>query len=104
MPFGLTCLRRKKSLHKIPGGLWPDDAAAQTNDVHVIILDALSRREVIEYKTGSHSRNLVRTYRSAHTAPTNGNSPVQLTGRDGLPEWDDEIRIVVIGAQNMGAE
>ena len=59
MALGLAELGRQERLDKVPGQERPQCPSAQTNYVHVIILDPLSGGEVIADQTGSNSRNLV---------------------------------------------
>src|SRR5262245_6981351 len=68
---GLTEIGRQESLDKVPGGGRPDNATAQTYNVHVIILDSLPGREMVEDQTGSRSLNLVGADGCAHTATAN---------------------------------
>ena len=59
MAFGFARLRSQKRLDKVPRGGRPHNAATQTNDVHVVILDALLSREVVVDQTCSRAGNLV---------------------------------------------
>src|SRR5262249_23388064 len=93
--FGLTELGGQERLDKIPGGLRPDDATAHTNDIHMIILDSLTGREVIEDQTGADARNLVGADGCAHAAAAHRHSALHLTGRHRPSEWNNKIRIVI---------
>ena len=59
MAFGLTELGRQERFDKVPGDGRTHCSAAQTNNVHVIILDPLPGGEVIADQTGSNAGNLV---------------------------------------------
>src|SRR5215469_3557813 len=77
--FGLAELSREKSFDKVPGHHGSHDAATQTNDVHVIVLDTLPSREVIIDQSGASSRNLVGTDGSANPAAANRNPTLYRT-------------------------
>ena len=80
MTFILAELRRQESLDKVPGNRRPNCATAETNKVHVIILDALSRREMVENQRGSNTWNLVGADRRAHAAAAYSYPTLNLTG------------------------
>ena len=74
MPLRLAELGLKKGFDKVPGHHGSHDPATQTDNVHVVILDSLSRREVIVDQTRSGSRHLVGADRGADTTATDGDS------------------------------
>jgi hypothetical protein len=82
--FGLAELGRQEGLDQVPGGGRPHNATAQTNNVHVIILDSLPGREVVEDQTGSHALNLVGADGRTHAAAANSYSAIHLTRRHRL--------------------
>jgi hypothetical protein len=47
MSLFLAKLGGKKGLNKIPGDGWSDRPASHTKDVHMVVLDALSSREMV---------------------------------------------------------
>src|SRR5215831_12885046 len=66
--FGLTVLSRQKRLYKVPSHSRSYRPAAHTQDVHVIVLDALLGREVVMDQCGTDAVNLVGTHRRADVA------------------------------------
>jgi hypothetical protein len=72
MAFGLAEFGCQKSFDEVPSHHGSHDPATQTNNVHVIVLDALPSREVVIDQTGANSRDFVGTDRSTH--PTSANS------------------------------
>src|SRR5262245_1604933 len=97
-------LRGQERLNKIPRDGGPDGAAPDADDVHVIVLDALSRGKVVMNQSGTGARNLVRADRGTDAATADGNSALHRTRRHRLRERDDEVRIVVVGAQLVRPE
>src|SRR5262249_49799067 len=104
MPRRRAELRGQERLHEIPGHGRANDAATDADDVHVIVFDSLSRRKVIVNQSGPGPRNLVRADRGAHAAAADGHSALHRARRHRAGEWDDEVRIVVVGAQLVRAE
>src|SRR5690349_5895086 len=51
--------RVQERVNHVPRERRTDDAAAHADDVHVIVLDALSRREVILHEPGAHAVHFV---------------------------------------------
>src|SRR5262245_35554492 len=100
----LAELGGQERLHEVPGSAWADRAAPETDDVHVIVFDALLGREVIIDQRGPNSRNLVGADRDAHPAATESDPALDRACRHGLSERDDEVRIVVILVQLVRAE
>src|SRR5262245_51195078 len=104
MAFGVTCLRRQKGLDQIPGGFRSDNAPAEANDVHVIILNALPRRKVIEDEACSYSMNFVGADGCTHTAAANRDAAIYFTRGNRLAKGDHKIGIIIIGMQIVSTE
>src|SRR5262245_24731146 len=104
MPRRLAELRGQERLHEIPGHGRAYDAAADADDVHVNVLDSLGRRKVVVNQSGPDPRDLVRTDRGADAAAAKGHSALHRARRYRAAERDDEVRIVVVGAQLVRAE
>jgi hypothetical protein len=60
----------QKGLDQFPGERRPDDFSAQTEDIHVVIFDALMSGENIMDEPGTHARNFVRCDGRTHAAAT----------------------------------
>ena len=67
-----TRLRREKRLNQMPSDLRPDRPAAEAQDVEVVVLDALSSREMILQERRANIGDLVRADASADAAPAQG--------------------------------
>src|SRR5262245_7259786 len=100
----LTELGGQEGLHEIPGHTLPCRAATDADDVHVVVFDTLRRRKMIMDQPGPDTGNLVRADRGPHTAAADGNTTLDRSCRYGLSERNDEIRIVVVRGQRVGAE
>ena len=104
MPRGVAEFSREKSLHQIPRDCGSFRPAAETQDIQVIVLDALQGGKMIVNRTGARSRNLVGADRRADAAAANGHAPVNLPGGHSLRQWNDIVGVVVVGPQVMGTE
>ena len=62
------------SLDEIPGDFGSDSAPAHAEHVHVVILHALLRREVVVDERGADARDLVDADRRADAASADGNA------------------------------
>src|SRR5262245_20295310 len=99
MPGRVAEFRGQKRLNEIPRDGGPDGAATDADDVHVVVFDPLSRGKVVMNQSGTGARNLVGADRGADAAAANGDSTLHGARRHRLSERDDEVRIVVVGAQ-----
>src|SRR4029453_1780837 len=104
VPCGLAVLRAEKGLDQVPGQLRPDGPSAQAENVHVIVLHALAGREVILDETGSPPWNLFGAHRDAHSAPAYCQPALHRARHQRTTERLHEVRIVVGGGEDMGAE
>src|SRR5262245_50591837 len=92
---GLAVARSEIGLDQIPRDLGAHRAAAHAEDVHVVVLDALPRREVIVNERGPNAPHLVRTDRSPDSAPADRHTAIDRPRRDRSRERRDGVRIVV---------
>src|SRR5215510_9021639 len=104
MPGRVAEFRGQERLNKIPRDGGPDGAAPDADDVHVVVFDALSRGKVIMNQSGTGARNFVGADRGPDAAAADGDSALHGARRDRLGERDDEVRIVVVGAQLVRPE
>src|SRR6516165_2867351 len=96
MSVGLTEFGGQKGLDQVPSHRWSDCPTTHANNVHVIILDPLPRREVIVDQRRAHAGNLVGTYRCPHTAAADRHATFDQTHHHPPAERGDKIRIVVV--------
>src|SRR6266699_113536 len=90
--------------YEFPGDRWSDRAATQTDDVDVIVLNALPRREGVVDQRRAHTRNLVGAHGCADAAAADRNASLHQSGGHRLGQRDREIGIIVIEIENGGAE
>ena len=91
-------------LDEIPGDFGSDRPAAHAEHVHVVILHALLRREVVVDERGADARDLVGADRRADAASADGHAAFDRPRHDGAGERDHEVRIVVVRVEGVGAE
>src|SRR5882724_2972853 len=104
MPLLLTESGCDECLDVIPGGVGSRDPASQADDVHVVVLDALSGRVVVVDQAGADSADLIGDDRRTYSAPTNSDAPLHLTCRYGSSQRRDIVGIVVAWVHRCGAE
>src|SRR6478752_701490 len=88
VPFGAAGLRGEEGLNEPPGHLGSDGPAAKAQDVHVVILDALARGEMIFDERRANAGDLVRTDRDADAAAAQRDTAFDLATGDGAGEGD----------------
>src|SRR5437879_10104481 len=104
MSRSLAVLVGQERLYERPGHARPYGPPAETDDVHVIVLDSLPRGKVVMDQRGTDTRNLVSADRGAHTAATDGHAARDRARRHRFGERDDEVWIVIVRAQLVGPE
>lgn len=87
--------RRQELANDQPGQLVANDASAEREDVHVVILHALARREGIVTHARTDAADLGRGDRRADAAATHENAPIGFTGSDRATNGLRAVRIVV---------
>src|SRR5215469_5896593 len=95
MTLRLTELGSQEGVDKVPSQHRACDPAAQTDDVHVIILHPLPGREVVRNQACAGSRNLVGAHCRAHAAAANRYPAFHLARRNSTSHREDKVRIVV---------
>ena len=101
MPFGLAEPGGPERLDQIPGHGRSHGSSAHANDVHVIVLDALPGREMVVDQTGADTRDFVGAHRRADAAAADRDAAFHFLGGHRPGERNDEVRIVVAGAQRV---
>src|SRR4029079_12218447 len=86
----------EKSLDQIPCEFRSFDASAQTDDVEVVVLDALLRRKMILNQTSADAFNFVRANRCADTAAANCHATIHRFSSHCMPKWNDKIGIIIL--------
>src|SRR6266481_6850180 len=104
MSLCLTKLGCEKRLDQIPRQFRAFDAPAQTDDIEVVVLNALLRRKMILNQTSADAFNFVRTNRCADTAAANRHTTIHRVSGHSLPKWNDEVGIIIIGRQLVSTE
>ena len=104
VPFDLAVIGGKKCLHQIPGQCGANDATAETQDVHVVVLDTLPCGKMIFDQAGAYAFDFISTYCRAHSAAANGNASFHLARGDGPRQRCDEIGEIILGHQEMCAK
>jgi hypothetical protein len=74
-----------------------DYFSSQTEDIHVVIFDALVGGENIVDKPCTHTGNFIRGDGRTHAAAAERDSTLNLPGGYSPRQWDDEIRVVISG-------
>lgn len=100
--FAESCF--KKSLDQLPCVRLSNDARSETEDVHVVILDALMRGKMIVTDRSASARNLVRRDAGADAAAANGNAAFDLPCSDASRQWHHEIGVVIARVKKRRTE
>src|SRR5215831_20424359 len=103
MPLGPTEPGRQEGLDEIPSYGRSDGPAAHTNNVHVVVLDALPGGEVVVDQTGADTRGFVGTDRGAHAATANRDTAFYILAGNRLSQRNDKVGIVVARRQHSSA-
>ena len=95
MPLCLAVFRVERRLKHLPGNGLTYRPSAQRNDVDVIVLDALARRESIGDERCADSGDFVSADARPNTAAAQCDTALDHTFGNGFGKRDDELRIVV---------
>jgi hypothetical protein len=93
--FSLAVLCSQISLDKIPGYFGSNCPSTHAQNVHMIVLDSLSGREVIVNQRGPHPFHLIGADRSTYPATADRDAPLHFACDHCLRKRHNEIRIVV---------
>jgi hypothetical protein len=96
--------RREKSLDQFPRFSTADDLAAETDQVKIVILDALVRRKCFVNETRANAREFVSRHAGPYSAATNRNAAIHLSGGNSAGQRKHKIRIVIVRLQTVRAE
>jgi hypothetical protein len=99
VPLGLAKLGCQKRIDEISGHFRPYNPATHADDIHMVVFDSLSRREMIVNQARADADNLVCAHGGADTAAANGHAAFDLPGGDRPGEVNDKIGIVVARIQ-----
>ena len=84
----------------IPGHFDSRRSPAKTEDIHVIVLHPLTRRIVVMAERRACAAHFVGSYRGAHAAAAEQDTPLHISACNRPRERDCEVGIVVIGVVN----
>jgi hypothetical protein len=94
----------QECLDKVPGDGRSHGPAAHTDNVHVIVLDSLPRREVVMDETGTNTHNLVGTNGRTDAAAADRHPALHFAGGHRSGERDDKIGVIVAGVKTVSTE
>ena len=97
-----TCC--KKYLNQFPRIGGAEDLTAKTNQVEVVVLDALVRGKGFMDQAGADPWDLVRGDADSDSAPANGDTAIHPAICNGPGQGDREVRIVIIRLQAVVAK
>ena len=89
-------LRGEKGLHQFPGEGVTDHKAAETDQIQIVVLDALMRRKVFVNQAGPNPRHFVRADRCSNPAATDAHAAIHRPGGNRARQRHDKIRIVIV--------
>ncbi len=95
---------RQEGLDELPRERDPEHFSTETTDVHVVIFDALVGTKDMVDESGTHAGNLVRGNGRSDTAAADRHTTFDLTRRDRPRQGNDEVGVVIVGAQLMRAK
>src|SRR5262245_5580534 len=104
VPLGSTELGPEERLNQVPGHRRALGPAAETQNVHVIVLDSLPSGKVVVDQRRADAGNLVGTDGSADPAAADGDPTLHRAVRHRAGEGDDEVGVVVVRVQTASAE
>src|SRR5208282_6197620 len=104
VPLCLAELGCKERLDQVPGHGRSHCPAAHTEDIHVIVLDTLSGREMVVDQRSADARHLIGANRCSHSTAADRHPPLYLAFSDSLGKRDDEIRVIIARTQAVSAE
>jgi hypothetical protein len=87
----------EKCTDQFPGQRWSDYFPPQTENIHVVVFDALVGGEYIVDKPCAHTGNFVRSDGRTHAAAAERDSALYLSSSYSSRQWDDEFGIVIGG-------
>ena len=97
-------LRGEKSLDQFPGQRVTDNLPSEANQVQIIILDALVRREAFVNQTRPHPRHFVRADRCPNPTSTDGHAPLHRSAGHRAGQRPNKIWIIILRVRLLVAE
>src|ERR1700746_925402 len=104
MSLRLTKPSVQKRLHEIPSPCWTHGPAAHTEDVHVVVLDTLSRRKMVVNQSSPDALDFVCADRSTNAASANRHSSFSLLPGYSFRQGNNIIGIIIGVTQLMCTE
>ena len=96
MTLGSGELRTQERGDELGGERRSDDASAECEHIHLVILDALMRRECVVTERGANSNELVRGHRGTDAASAQENAAFGASLENSARYTFGEIRVVVL--------
>jgi hypothetical protein len=81
-------------MHDLARDLWANNPRAETQDIHIVVLDALMSRVVIVAQASTNAREFVCGDTGPYTTATDDNRPLRSTVSDRLASQPRIVRIV----------
>ena len=96
--------RLGESSNQIPCHLGPHRPSAHAQDVHVVVLNALTRGKVVVDQASPHAAHLVRAHRGPDPAAADRDPALQFLGSNGPCKRKNKIGIIIAWLKRMRAE
>lgn len=96
MAFRTAEMRVEKYLHQLPRHRMADHKAAETDEVEIIILDALMRGKALMDQARSDANYFVSGDGGAHPTSANGYAALHFSAGHGASQSDNKVGIVVV--------
>src|SRR6187200_3498028 len=101
VPLPTVEFRTQERAHELAGQLWADDLRAETEHVHVVVLDALVRRVRVVTDRGAYTGELAGGDRRADARPTDEDSALGVAVQNRVADLAGLVRIVDPGLRRI---
>ena len=96
MAFRAGESRGEKGLHQFPCEGVTDHEAAKTDQVQIVVLNALMRRKVFVNQAGPNPRHFVRADRCANPTAADAHAAIHRSGSNRAGQWHNKVRIIIV--------
>ena len=94
----------EKRCNQIPGQFRAFEAAAQANDVEMVVFDSLSGGKMIFNEARANAFDFIRANGCANAAAANGHPAIDGSSGNGLGQRNDEVGVIIIGIERVRAK
>jgi len=94
----------KKCYNQIPGQFRAFEAAAQANDVEMVVFDSLFGGKMIFNEARANAFDFIRANGCANAAAANGQSAIEGSRGNGLGQRNDEVGVIISGIERVRAK